>query len=157
METKIDFQKIVEMVKAKKTLKVIFKELDISEKIFYANTTEEQRDILKKIRGLDISNLNPEYIFTKYLQGVSLPELATENNVSAKTISLIVDRGMDIYRNNINKEYENEYIKAIDPMKQYRDELLNFMLSPEGTSLPHEKLLRMVHEVKDLNDYLKLQ
>ena len=157
METKIDLQKIVEMVKEKKTLKVIFKELNISEKNFYANTTEEQRDRLKNIRGIDISNLNPEYIFTKYLQGVGLPELARENKVSTSTINLIVDRGMDIYRNNINKEYENEYIKAIDPIKQYRDELLNFMLSPEGTSLPQDKLLRMIHEVKDINSYLQLQ
>ena len=157
METTFDFEKVIEMVKAKKTLTVIYKELNITEKTFYKNTTQDQRDMLKKIRCIYISNLNPEYIFKKYIQGVGLPELAKENKVSTATINNIIDREMDVYRNNINKESEIEYINTIDPIKQYRDELLNFMLSPEGNSLPQDKLLRMIHEVKDLNEYLQLQ
>jgi predicted DNA-binding protein YlxM (UPF0122 family) len=157
METKFDFEKIKEMVIAKKTLRVILQDLNMSEVMFYRSITEDQRNELKKIRNVYVANLNPEYIFKKYLQGCSVSELANENRVSTATINLVIDRGLDIYRNNANKVSEIEYIKATDPMKQYRDELLNFMLSPEGTSLPQEKLLRMINEVKDLNDYLQLQ
>ena len=157
METTFDFEKVLEMVEEKKTLKTIYRELGVSEVVFYRSITDEQRDKLKSIRNKHVYDLNPRLIYSRFLAGDTLTELAHEFRVSTATINITIDKGLDLYRNESKATSEKEYIQAINPVEHYRNELLNFMVSPEGISLPQEKLLRMINEVKDLNDYLKLQ
>jgi Zn-dependent peptidase ImmA (M78 family) len=157
METKFDFEKVREMVIEKQNMKSICKYFKISEVVFYRSITDQQRDELKSIRNKYVHNLSPRVIYKRFLEGSSVSDLAHEYRVSSSTINLTIDRGLDIYRQESKVNYEKEYIEAINPIEHYRNELLNFMLSPEGTSLPQDKLLRMIVEVKDLNEYLKLQ
>ena len=157
METKIDFQKVVEMVKAKRSLRSIFKEINVTETFFYRNISNEQLDKLKEIRNRYVYKLNSKLIYERFLAGESPAELAQEYKVSKATINLAIDRGLDIYREDLKKVSEIEHYQSINPMKQYMNELINFMLSPEGLSLPQDKLIRIIIEVKDLNNDLQLQ
>lgn len=148
------FDIVVSMTKEKKSLRVILKALGVSESYYYTHITDEQKELVKSIRNRFITALDEDYVFTKYMTGVSCAELAQDLRVSTTRISKIIDKHLDHLR--LTKKNDSSSTKAIvtDNMKHYRDELINYMLSPEGISLNKDKTLKMIQEVKNLNKYL---
>lgn len=154
MDTKIDFEKVKEMVKNNKPLKEICKHFKVSELYYYRTMTDEQLNELKSIRNKYTYDLDARVIYAKFLEGLSVADLAHEYRVSKSTINLTIDRGLDIYRQESKKVTEIEYFEATDPIKKYRHELINFILSPEGISIPKDKLIRMIQEIKNLDKFI---
>lgn len=147
---KTNIEKVIELAKQGIPIKTALRQVNISSGYFYFRLTDSQREELKSFRESRIPIIDIPEVQKMFMAGQTVSSIARKYKTTISKINQIINIEFKVARRN------KAQIWAENPITHYRNELINYMASPEGQNLPEYTLLQLTQELKKVNDYLSV-